>query len=100
MKKYLLSKGVPEDIMVEEPSSTSTRENCTYSKELLDDRLGAGWRAAIVTSDYHVARAELHARAAGIAAAHVHGTSPIYLLIPNAVRECLGIIRQFVFGWI
>lgn len=100
MKKYLLSKGVPEDMMIEESASTNTRENCIYSKELLDGRLGAGWRAAIVTSDYHVARSELHAHAAGIAASHIHGASPLYLLIPNAVRECLGIIRQFVFGWL
>lgn len=55
MKQYLLDKGIPEDKILPEDQSTTTRENLIFSKKIIDSRPG-GKRTALVTSNYHVYR--------------------------------------------
>ena len=101
MKKYLLSLGIPESSISEESSSTSTEENFRFSKEVLDARFEGEPGVAFITSEYHIFRASLHAKSAGFDdIAHLHSGTPWNLIIPNGIRECLGIVRQFVFGWL
>lgn len=56
MRTYLVEeRGVPADAVIEENRSTTTMENLRNSKAIMDARSGAGaYRAAVVTSDYHV----------------------------------------------
>ncbi len=100
MKKYLLALGIPDNAIVEEALSTSTEENFRFSAAILGERFNDP-DVAFITNDYHILRASLHAGAAGLGhVSHMHSGTPPYLLIPNGIRECLGIMRQFVFGWI
>lgn len=98
MKRYLVAAGVPEDMIVEESLSTSTKENFAFSKSILDERFGDDYSAAFITNDYHVPRAGFLASDAGLdGIAHMHAKTPPILLIPGAVRECAGLIAQCVF---
>lgn len=55
MKAWLISQGVPEDRVLVDIQSTSTRENILNAKEIL--ALMDRQSPAIVTSDYHLPRA-------------------------------------------
>ncbi|MBQ6240773.1 MAG: YdcF family protein [Firmicutes bacterium] len=55
MKNYLLQKGVPEDHIILEDHSTTTRENLLKSKAIIDARNGKK-KTALVSSNYHIYR--------------------------------------------
>jgi len=58
MREFLVSQGVPQDRVVAEDRSTSTRENAVDTKELLAlTPLSASGRLVLLTSDYHMYRA-------------------------------------------
>ena len=56
MKQYLADKGIPEEMILEDPDSRNTHQNIENAKKLLEERPEIR-RVLIVTSDYHVARA-------------------------------------------
>jgi uncharacterized SAM-binding protein YcdF (DUF218 family) len=71
MAAYLTERGFPADQLAREDRSGTTEENLAFSKAIMDaarpgglDRRGA--RCVIVTSNYHVFRAAIIARKAGI----------------------------------
>lgn len=97
MKRYLLSAGIPEELIITESSSTSTRENFLFSKELLDDHFGEPFSAAFITNDYHTFRAEYSAKEAGFdSITHSHSPTPLLLILPSGIREGLAIIKQCI----
>lgn len=55
MRAYLMEKGVPKEQILMEDQSHSTRENLSFSDQLLLER-GGGGKIALVTSGYHVFR--------------------------------------------
>ncbi len=55
MKEWLVQHGVPEEQIIAESQSTSTKENILYAKQLLEN-YGKN-KPVIVTSDYHLPRA-------------------------------------------
>lgn len=99
MKKYLLEKGIPEDKVICEDTSTSTTENFRNSKALLDELFPGGFKAAFVTNEYHIFRAERVARAAGFEKiAHVHYSTRAISVIPSLLRECLAVAKYTLSG--
>lgn len=97
MKRYLLSCGIPEDVIIEESAATSTAENFRYSKTILDDLLGENYSAAFITSDYHVFRAGFRAADAGFdSISHISCKTPFYLVIPNGLRELAATAVQWI----
>ena len=67
MRDFLVSQGVPQDRVIVEDRSTSTRENARYTKELLSGMAaGPAW-PVLLTSDYHMFRAERVFRKTGSA---------------------------------
>jgi uncharacterized SAM-binding protein YcdF (DUF218 family) len=55
MKRYLLSRGVPQGDILLEPKARSTYQNLVFSQKIMEDN---GLRTAvIITHDYHGARA-------------------------------------------
>ena len=56
MKQYLADKGIPAEMILEDPKSRNTEENIENAKKLLEAQPDIR-RVLIVTSDYHVARA-------------------------------------------
>lgn len=85
MRRYLKERGVPEERIVIEDKSTSTRENIRLSAELLRER-GID-RAVIVTNDFHQYRADVYARRNGLNVGHHSNRTPRLNLLNYWVRE-------------
>jgi uncharacterized SAM-binding protein YcdF (DUF218 family) len=63
MREFLVANGVPREIVFAEERSHSTRENALYIKALIERWPG---KRILLTSDYHVFRAERVFRKAGL----------------------------------
>ena len=66
MKAYLMLMGVPENVILLEEQSLTTRQNMTFTADLLKTR-GITGRLALVTSATHMSRAAATAQRAGMA---------------------------------
>lgn len=96
MYTYLVERGIAPERIVQEDTSVNTVENLTNSKAFLE---GQDASVGIVTSNFHIFRSIHIARhlgmtnAVGIAA----GSTRSYLP-NNMVRECLGVLKDFLCG--
>lgn len=98
METYLVSKGVPKDSIIKEEASTSTYENFQNTKAILDKCFQRSYSVAFVTNEYHIYRAGRFAEFVGIdSATHIHSATPWYLLLPSTLRECLAVVKLWVF---
>jgi uncharacterized SAM-binding protein YcdF (DUF218 family) len=97
MRDYLVSKGVPDDIIIMEDRSTSTKENFLFSKEKLDARFGGeDYTAVFITNDFHILRSGIYAERAGITARGIAAPSVPYLLPSMYLREYLALMKYYV----
>lgn len=93
MQKYLVErKGIGASRILVEDKATSTLENFAFSKALIENELGKDARIAFVTTDFHVFRAGLVAKKAGIEAVGIAAPDVWYIRINNFLRECVGIV--------
>ena len=99
MKGYMLARGVSEDCMITEELSANTKENFTFCKEIISARLVDGCSVAFITSGYHVLRSALMAKAAGLNLTRLSASSPLHLLLPDLIRECMGLLRFILLGY-
>ena len=98
MKMYLLKRGISEDRIIVEDKSTSTYENIRNAFEITDS-MGYSRDITVVTSEYHIFRAELIARSLGSGEITSYPShTDIYLLPAYWVREWLAISHYIVFG--
>lgn len=95
MKNYLVEeRGIPADAIIEEDRSTTTMENLRNSKAIMDARSGAGaYRAAVVTSDYHVFRTAEYAHQIGLVADGVGSKTARYFWPTAFIREFVAITK-------
>ncbi len=93
MKQYLLSQGIPEDKIIEENRSTTTRENLLFSKAIMEKE-GRRTQCIIATSDYHVLRAVLLARELKIDAQGIGGKTALYYVPAASLREYLALVMR------
>lgn len=98
MQRYLTEKGIPTEKILMEDSSTSTEENFKFSKELLDSYFNnEEYSVAFVTNDFHIIRAKFWANEAGFEnVSHLHSKTPFWIVIPNGIRESMGIVKQII----
>ncbi len=98
MERYLLSRKIPQTNIIKEEQATSTYENFVYSKQILDKKFGENYKAAYVTNDYHIYRAGSLARIAGFGnLTHSHSTTVWYTVIPSCMRECMAVVKLWIF---
>jgi uncharacterized SAM-binding protein YcdF (DUF218 family) len=97
MADYLVKRGVGRSRVFLEEKATSTIENLRLSKVLLQHHGGPPpWKAAVVTSDFHLLRARMLAERVGLDLQPVPAPTPWYLL-PNAcLREFFAVIKSTV----
>lgn len=96
MYDYLLSKGIPENIIIKEDKSTTTYENFVFSTEILKEKLGENHAVAFVSNSFHIWRAERLAKSLGINATHL-GAGIEWNTIPaNYLREISVIFGLYV----
>lgn len=95
MRRYLIEKGIPEELIIAEDNSTSTEENIKNASEILSER-GISDGIVLVTNEFHQYRAYVFAKRYGISAgAHSARTYPLNLL-NYWLREWAGLFYQSV----
>ena len=93
MRRYLLSKGVPESAVLPENRSKNTFENMTFSKDIIEGRDPSA-KVAYVTTNYHVFRSGVWAQLANLPAEGL-GSKTKWWYWPNAfMRECVGLMAN------
>lgn len=86
--------GVPVESILLENQSTTTWENLTLSKRILDEHAhGKRYRCCLVTSDYHVFRTVELARKCGLAADGLGSRTASYYFPSAFLREYVAITR-------
>ncbi|GAA2294817.1 YdcF family protein [Streptomyces kunmingensis] len=88
MADYLTERGFPAGLVEREDRSTTTEENLRFSKALME-KANPAYRCVIVTNNYHVFRAAVTARRAGVRG-HVIGAPTAAYFWPSAM------LREFV----
>ncbi len=96
MERYLIGKGIPHENIIKEEQSTSTYENLSFAKEILDSRFAQGFSSVVITNKYHTFRAAKIAERAGIAAKHISAPDEYYTAPANYLREMLAILKMWV----
>lgn len=97
MERYLVSQGIPENRIIKEESSTSTKKNFLFSKEKLDQYFDTPYRVCFISNDYHIFRAGIAAKTAGYSEiTHVSAGTPWILAIPSGLREILAIVKYMI----
>jgi len=100
MFDYLTRRGIEPGRVLTEEKSTSTQENLSFSFELLRTRgvEPESARIALVSSEYHLYRAQYLARSMGV---QVHGvaarTSKPVLMVNYFIREAFAVLYTWVF---
>jgi uncharacterized SAM-binding protein YcdF (DUF218 family) len=106
MANFLESQGIPQERLVLETRSTSTRENALYTKPLLPHSAS---QPVLLTSDFHMFRARRAFEKAGIAvqprpipdalkrATTWQGRWPAFL---DLISETIKIVYYYAHGWI
>lgn len=98
MKRYLIERGIPEERVIEESESESTYENFLFSGEIIAQEFGDDADIVFVTTGFHVFRAGLTAKAAGVSAQGIASGGVWYITMNDYMRECAAITQYFLSG--
>ena len=98
MARYLIRLGIPAEKILLEEKSTSTYENLTFAKGILDEHFERDFTAVLVTNDFHIYRAVQTARSLGIDVSRVGAPNDWYSMPVNYLREMLAVMNMWVFG--
>ena len=93
MREYLLTQGIAPERILMEDQSTDTEENMRFSRAVLEQHSPSA-RAAFFTTNYHVFRSGLKARAAGLRADGMGAQTRWYFWPNAAVREFVGLLTE------
>lgn len=94
MKEYLVNNGIPTTHIVMEDTSTNTLENMKFSKKIMEG-IYPNYTCCVVTSNYHVLRAVILAKNAGLNAQGVGGKTALYYLPAAFIREYIAVIFDY-----
>lgn len=86
MADYLIRRGVPGDRIECEDRSRNTEQNLRFSKAIMQER-APGYRCVIVTSNFHVFRAAITARRAGVNGQVIGSPTAAYFWPSATIRE-------------
>ncbi|MBR4577164.1 MAG: YdcF family protein [Clostridia bacterium] len=93
MRRYLLSRDVPEELIVPETASKNTFENMAFSKKIIR-RLKPESKVVFSTTSYHVFRSGIWASKAGLFAEGI-GSKTKWWFWPNAfMRETVSLLQS------
>jgi len=98
MARYLIAMGVPRHRILLEEMSTSTYENLQFAKEILDAHFPGGFRAVVITNDFHIYRAVRTAGSVGLDVNRRGAYTDWYSWPVNYLREMLAVVNMWVFG--
>ncbi len=90
MKRYLLEHGIPEEHILPEDASATSRENLVNSKKIIDAREG-GRKTALVSSNYHIYRCLRLAREIGLKCTGIGADVALYYWPSALIREFIAV---------
>lgn len=96
MKTYLVDKGIPEDKIIMEDKSTSTYENLTNSKVILDALSSKPYNVTIITNGFHTYRSLYIASAVGLDAYSYSAREDSYSTVHYYIREFFALIKEVI----
>jgi len=92
MQKYAIERGIPSEHTLTEIRSVNTLQNMLYSKQLMDSIKGSNYNSIFTTNNFHLFRASLYAKMAGLKSQGIGSKTALYYW-PNAmIREYIAII--------
>ena len=99
MRRYLVDKGIDSGRILMEDRSTSTLENLTFSKAVIEKNGGDPGRVAVMSSSYHLYRAKRMAAALGMEADGLASSDgyPVYMT-GMYLREALAVWKLWIMG--
>lgn len=98
MEKYLIENGISADRIIKEEQATSTSENYSYSKEIIDERF-ANASIAVITNDFHIYRSKKLAHIAGIEVSTLHADTPASGRVSMYFRELLAVLKLWILKY-
>ena len=100
MANWLIEHGIAESRILLEDKATNTRENLSYSLELLEQLCGERpTTAAIVSSEYHLFRANFFAKEQNLTMVGIPAkTHRASLMINYYLREIVAVWFYYIFG--
>ena len=100
MKDKLVALGIPESRIWLEEEATSTWENLTFTLNLIEEKTGERpGKLGILSSEYHLFRAGLLAKEAGVEAVGIPArTSRLSQQINHFMREVAGVWHYLILG--
>jgi len=97
MRRYLIEKGISPDRILTEDKATSTYENLSFSKAILDQIAGQReYTIMIATNDFHLFRAKMLANRLGLVAFGMPADTWWGAFPSNCIREYFAVIKSFV----
>lgn len=105
MAGYLKEHGIPEEQIILEDKSTTTRENLIFSKNIIENRDGNHY-TALVTSNYHVYRALRYCKKIGLNCTGIGSRVAPYYWPSALIREYIAIHAEkkhlitLIGGWL
>lgn len=101
METYLLERGLEQERILKEESSTSTLENLQNAKAILETEAGLSpgqYRVVVVSTDFHIYRALKVAGRAGLDAQGLASRSSWYLAPNFYLREYVAVAGYWLLG--
>ena len=89
IEEILISKGIEKERIIREDKSTTTVENFRNAKKIIGEE---NHSIALLSSDFHLMRAKLIAKKAGLMCETVAAPSPKKELAKNYIREFFALI--------
>ncbi|MFV0394789.1 MAG: YdcF family protein, partial [Coprobacillaceae bacterium] len=96
MCQYALEQGIPQEHILLETNSKNTYENMKFSKEIIKEREGKRKaKVLFATTNYHVFRAGIYAKKAGLNAQGIGSKTPFYFWYNAILREFVAILSIY-----
>lgn len=95
MFSYLVNAGIAAERIIQEAKSTSTYENLLFSKDLLPDDISA---ITIISSDFHLARAQYLAKELQLETDVVPAKTPKSVEAKLRLRERAALLKTYIVG--
>jgi uncharacterized SAM-binding protein YcdF (DUF218 family) len=96
MKRYLIYKGCDANRIIKEERAHSTKYNFIYSKKILDDMFKKKYKVLFITNDFHIFRANILSKRAGLNAGYLSAETIWYIKVACYLRESLAVIKSFI----
>ena len=99
MKDYLVARGVPDNQVIEENRSTSTRENFEFSRQIMEERQADSYKIVFVTNDFHVFRSRILASRFGFEAYALAAPTPSVVMLNSYLREFFALMKSMLVDY-